>query len=346
MTVTAPTTRPYDEIDVSSRAFWSATAAERERNFAILRTHRPLSWHPPAEAVMLDDPDDPGFWAVVRHADIVRVSRKNDVFVSGQGVIFENAPQEILEASQSFLAMDPPRHDKIRKLVSAAFTPRQVKQIEEQIRANAKAIVTELATAGSGVDFVKHCASQLPIRTLSDMMGIPAQDRVAVMENAEALVSSGDPAFVNGRPPMEVMFEASAKLHQIASAMAAQRRNDPRDDLMTNLVQAEVDGDQLTDADIAAFFVQRHHPPNHQSRTQGADRLPGATRVAAGRLRWPYQQRGRRIRPLVIAGDDIPADGGGGYRARRAANCGRRQGGHVLPIGQLGLRGIHRPGLV
>ena len=130
MTVTAPTTRPYDEIDVSSRAFWSATAAQRERNFAILRTHRPLSWHPPAEAVMLSDPDDPGFWAVVRHADILKVSRNNDVFVSGQGVIFENAPQEILEATQSFLAMDPPRHDKIRKLVSAAFTPRQVNRLE------------------------------------------------------------------------------------------------------------------------------------------------------------------------------------------------------------------------
>src|SRR5262249_55112072 len=100
MTLTA-TKPPYDEIDVSTRAFWSTTAAEREHHFAILRAERPVSWHPPAEAVMLEDPDDPGFWAVVRHADIVKVSRRNDVFVSGQGVIFENAPQEILEATQS-----------------------------------------------------------------------------------------------------------------------------------------------------------------------------------------------------------------------------------------------------
>src|SRR3981081_2104745 len=112
MTVTAPTTRPYDEIDVSSRAFWSATAADRERSFAVLRAQRPVSWHPPAEAVMLHDPDDAGFWAVVRHADIIHVSRHNDVFVSGRGVIFENAPQEILEATQAALAKEQPLRAK------------------------------------------------------------------------------------------------------------------------------------------------------------------------------------------------------------------------------------------
>ena len=118
-----------------------------------------MSWHPRVEGLLLDDPSDPGFWAVVRHADIQHVSRHNDVFISGYGVMFENAPPELLEASLSFLAMDPPRHDKIRKLVSAAFTPRQVRQIEYQINANAKAIVAELADADSGVDPMPTAAS-------------------------------------------------------------------------------------------------------------------------------------------------------------------------------------------
>ena len=87
--------------------------------------------------------------------------------------MFENVPVELLEASQSFLAMDPPRHTKLRKLVSAAFTPRQVRRIEDSIKANAKTIVEELRDAGSGADFVEHCAKQLPIRTLSDMVGNP-----------------------------------------------------------------------------------------------------------------------------------------------------------------------------
>jgi cytochrome P450 len=151
--------------------------------------------------------------------------------------------------------MDPPRHDKIRKLVSAAFTPRQIRRIDDQIKANAAEIVHNLAAAGSGVDFVAHCASQLPIRTLSDMMGIPAEERETVANDAEALVSAGDPAYVNGRAPLEVLFEASARLHQIAFALAARRRTDPQDDLMTNLVQADIDGEQLTNEEIAAFFV-------------------------------------------------------------------------------------------
>ena len=142
--------RTYDPIDLSSRAFWSTTADDRERSFAVLRAERPVSWHPPAEDAMMPDPEDRGYWAVTRRADIVTVSRNNDVFSSGKGVMFENFPEELLEASQSFLAMDPPRHTKLRKLAHAAFTPRQVRRIEESINANAKTIVAELRAAGSG----------------------------------------------------------------------------------------------------------------------------------------------------------------------------------------------------
>ena len=93
----------------------------------------------------MPDPADPGYWAVTRRADIVTISRNNEVFVSGRGVMFESIPVELLEASQSFLAMDPPRHTKLRKLAHAAFTPRQVRRIEESIQVNAKTIVEELA---------------------------------------------------------------------------------------------------------------------------------------------------------------------------------------------------------
>ena len=150
--------RAYDAIDLSSRAFWSTTAAERERSFGVLRAERPVSWHPPVEDALMSDPEDPGYWAVTRRSDIVTVSRNNEVFLSGRGVMFENIPVELLEASQSFLAMDPPRHTKLRKLVSAAFTPRQVRRIEDSIQANAKTIVEELRAGGSGADFVDHCA--------------------------------------------------------------------------------------------------------------------------------------------------------------------------------------------
>lgn len=247
--------RAYDPIDLSSRAFWSTTAADRERSFAVLRAERPVSWHPPVEDALMPDPDDPGYWAVTRRADIVAVSRNNEAFLSGLGVMFENIPVELLEASQSFLAMDPPRHTKLRKLVSAAFTPRQIRRIEDSIQANARAIVEELQSAGSGADFVDRCAKQLPIRTLSDMVGIPESDRERVAHAADALVSWADPVYLDGRNPMEVLVENQMYLHQIAGRLAAERREHPGDDLFSGLVNAEVDGDRLTDAEVCAFFV-------------------------------------------------------------------------------------------
>jgi cytochrome P450 len=255
MTGMSGSSRAYDAIDLSSRAFWSTTAAERERSFAVLRAERPVSWHPPVEDALMPDPDDRGYWAVTRRSDIVAVSRNNEVFLSGKGVMFESIPEELLEASQSFLAMDPPRHTTLRKLVSAAFTPRQVRRIEDSIQANAKTIVEELRAAGSGADFVDHCAKELPIRTLSDMVGIPSSEREHMAHATDAMVSWADPAYLDGRNPLEVLLENQLYVHQVAGALAAERRERPGDDLISSLVNAEVDGDRLADADVAAFFV-------------------------------------------------------------------------------------------
>ncbi|OBG37285.1 cytochrome [Mycobacterium alsense] len=277
MTVMAGTARPYDAIDLSSRAFWSTTAADRERAFAVLRAERPVSWHPPVENALMQDPDDAGYWAVTRRDDIVSVSRNNEVFLSGRGVMFESVPQELLEASQSFLAMDPPRHTLLRKLVSAAFTPRQVRRIEDSIRANAKRIVEELVAAGSGADFVEHCAKELPIRTLSDMVGIPESERERVAHAAEMAVSWADPQSMAGRNPLEVLVENQVYLHQVAGALAAERRGNPGDDLFSGLVTAEVDGDRLTDADVAAFFVLLSVAANDTTRQTTSHALKALT---------------------------------------------------------------------
>ena len=277
MTATAATPRAYDPIDLSSRAFWSTSAQERESSFAVLRAERPVSWHPPVEDALMTDPDDPGYWALTRRDDIVAVSRNNEVFLSGKGVLFENVPVELLEASQSFLAMDPPRHTFLRKLVSAAFTPRQVRRIEDSIKANAKTIVEELKAAGSGADFVQQCAKELPIRTLSDMVGIPEADRDRVERAADATVSWADPVYLNGRPPLEVLFEAQTTVHQVAFALAAERREHPGDDLFTSLVTAEVDGDRLADADIAAFFVLLAVAANDTTRQTTSHALKALT---------------------------------------------------------------------
>ena len=278
--ITPLSQRAYDPVDLSSRKFWATTAAERENAFAELRAARPVSWHPPVEDALMHDPNDQGFWAVTRHADIVAISRDSETFLSGKGVLFENVPEELLEASQSFLAMDAPRHTLIRKLVHAAFTPRQVARIETSIKINARQIVAELKTAGSGVDFVDHCAKELPIRTLSDMVGIPESHRQQVAHAADALVSWADPVYLGGRNPLEVLLENQVYLHQVAGELAAQRRAQPGHDLISALVQAEVDGDRLTDAEVAAFFVLLAVAGNDTTRQATSHALKALTDFA------------------------------------------------------------------
>ncbi|HEX4559053.1 MAG TPA: cytochrome P450 [Mycobacterium sp.] len=298
MTGMSGTGRAYDAIDLSSRAFWSTTAADRERSFAVLRAERPVSWHPPVEDALMPDPDDPGYWAVTRRADIVTVSRNNEVFLSGKGVMFENIPVELLEASQSFLAMDPPRHTKLRKLVSAAFTPRQVRRIEDSIKENAKTIVEELRAAGSGADFVDHCAKELPIRTMSDMVGIPESEREHMAHATDAMVSVADPSYLDGRNPVEVLVENQMYVHQVAGALAAQRREHPGDDLISSLVHAEVDGDRLSDADVAAFFVLLSVAANDTTRQTTSHAMKALTDFGDQRA-WLLEDFDNRIGTAV-----------------------------------------------
>jgi cytochrome P450 len=198
-------------------------------------------------------------------------------------VLFETVPEELLEASQSFLAMDAPRHTKIRKVVHAAFTPRQVRRIEDSIKANAKDIVSELRLAGSGANFVELCAKELPIRTLSDMVGIPSSERAKVAEAADAMVSWGDPEYLDGRNPLELLIGSQMYLHQVAGALAADRRQHPGDDLISALVAAEVDGDRLTDAEIAAFFVLLAVAGNDTTRQTASHAVKALTDFGAQR---------------------------------------------------------------
>jgi cytochrome P450 len=243
------------EVDLGSLEFWGKPAEERDRYFAWLRREKPISQHePPEDLLGLPDEGRMNYWAIVRYEDVRRISRDPAMFCSSQGVQFGDVPQELLEASQSFLAMDAPRHTKLRGLVSAAFTPRQVARIEEGIARNARQIVEDAATAGGG-DFVEMIAKRLPLVTISDMIGVPDAEREQVVADADMLVSVADPEAFGERPPIELLGEAMWKLTEFATELAAHREKHPGDDLMTALVQAEVDGDRLTHAEIGAFFV-------------------------------------------------------------------------------------------
>ena len=253
--------RAPDPIDLSAHSFWQQPAADRDRAFAELRAERPVSWHEAPES-LITPPEETtgGYWAVTKHADVRAVSRDPATFRSGEGVLFEDAPPELLEASQSFLAMDAPRHTKVRGLVNAAFTPRRVKGIEDSIRANAKRIVEELAERGD-CDFVEHCAARLPMATIWSMMGLPESERERVTAAADDMVSWNDAEARGDREPAAMLFEAVVTVTGAALELADERRGEGADDLMTALVTTEIDtpegtgGERLTDEEIGAFFV-------------------------------------------------------------------------------------------
>jgi cytochrome P450 len=240
------------DVDLSSRRFWAQPFAVREQSFARLRAEAPVSWHPPIESPI--DHDQRGFWAVTLAADITAVSRNSEVFRSRHGVSLDPVTPEESAAISFFLAMDAPEHTRYRGLVSAAFTPRAVARVADRIQRNAASIVDGLIGAGD-IDFVESCSSQLPMTTVSDIVGVPESERDRVSRAAEHLVGGGEAA---GLPLEEFRAFAYGEvlyLFQVGVELAAHRRAHPADDLMTNLVQAEIDGHRLTDENIGAFMV-------------------------------------------------------------------------------------------
>ena len=245
--------RPYDPADLSSLEFWSGTAADRERVFAELRRERPISWHRPVtEGVLFEDPNDQGFWAVVCYADLVEVTKRPGDFISGEGIVFESMPQELLDAGQGFIAMDPPRHTKVRRLLASAFTPRQMRRISDRIEANARRIVDDIAAKGE-IDFVAEVSALVPMHNICDMVGIPDRYRQTIAHESQFAGGWRDEDLLQGADPMTRLFEAVVTLRTITAELIAERRDEPQDDLLSALVEAEVEGERLTDDEIISF---------------------------------------------------------------------------------------------
>jgi cytochrome P450 len=255
--MTAVQSKPeYDSVDLSSSDFWSQSALERDASYAALRRERPVSWQRPVQGSLMTDPDDQGYWAVVRHADVVAVSKAHEVFSSAPeygGVMFENVPAMLLTMTQSILAMDEPQHTITRKLVSAAFSPRQVRLIEEQIKSQAAAIVDALLADGPH-DFVEQVSMRLPLWTISEMLGVPVDQRERLVKAVDDMVGWNDPEYFGDADPATLLMGGIATLHDIAQNLADARRAEPADDLMSALVAAEIDGQKLTDDELRSFF--------------------------------------------------------------------------------------------
>ncbi len=242
----------FSPHDITSRRFWGQTFDVRDQTFSELRATPGLSWHPPLPSVF--DHAEPGFWALTRRADIVHASLHPELFSSARGIALDPMPAELQRFATFFLMMDPPQHTLYRRLISAAFTPRHVAQIQEQVRKNAAAVVDELVGAGE-VDFVAACSARLPMMTISEMLGVPTDQREAVAKAAEKLFSMSDDEYSSLEERAEATVNEIFLLANTGIELARFRRRHPADDLMTAIVDAEVDGHRLTDEEIGAFLI-------------------------------------------------------------------------------------------
>ena len=242
--------------DISARSFWEQDFWARNEVFAEFRRDCPVSWHRPYESTLMPpDEDTPGFWSVWKHEDIKYVSRNAKLFDSGRGMLMEDFPEVVAQASQSFLCMDDPEHAQLRAIVSQAFTPRRMRKIEDWIRNEVVSAVDDVIELGEA-NVSEALAKQIPGRIFADFFGLADKDsRTLVMDAAEGMLAWDDPKIAKGRDALEVYGDESMKLLDLCYDLIEDRRTNPGEDLLSWCVQAEVDGRQLEDWEIGAFFT-------------------------------------------------------------------------------------------
>jgi cytochrome P450 len=225
--------------------------------FALLRHQSPVHWQP--------EPRGRGFWSLVRYDDVVAAHKDWETFSNELGgTSLEDLAPEHLEARKSMLDMDPPEHTKLRAILSKGFTPRVIAAYEERIRDLARRVIAE-AFARESFDLVRDVAVEIPIRVFIDMLGAPVEDRLYLVELGNRMLGNTDPEFAGEEVAdkadlsryahLPFSSPAAAEMFAYGHALAEARRREPREDITTTLVEAEVDGRRLTEREFDVFFL-------------------------------------------------------------------------------------------
>jgi methyl-branched lipid omega-hydroxylase len=243
------------DIDLSDTEFWGRPLAERHAAFARLRALDHPAFFAEPETPFADP--GPGYYALVRHADVTEASRNPEVFCSGRGATqIPDVPDEFNEYFGSMINMDDPRHARLRRIVSRSFTPRMIKKFEDDVQRAAEQVVTELLETGP-CDFVQHVAVRLPLKIICDMTGIGDAHYAMVLRNSNTILSGFDPELVSedAGEALNQIFGAAEELRALVADLGATREGNPADDLVSALVNANLDGEHLTGAELASFFI-------------------------------------------------------------------------------------------
>src|SRR5581483_11961248 len=214
--------------------------------FDLLRREAPVYLHPE-----IDGSEVSNFWCITRRDDIRQLSHEWEQYSSEFGITLDEVDEAQLEQQRlMMLSMDPPRHTKLRLLVNKGFTPRMIGRLHDRIREIARTIVDGVAERGE-CDFVVDVAAELPLQVIAEMMGVPQEDRHKVFEWSNRMIGSQDPEYAVTE---EATTAAFVEMFAFANDLATEKRAHPTDDIISVLLQAEVEGERLTDLEFDVFF--------------------------------------------------------------------------------------------
>lgn len=230
---------------------------------AELRASEPVHW--------VDVPGgtggfgDKGYWLVTKHADVKEVSKRSDLFGSSPDGAIPTWPQDMTRDAIDLqkavlLNMDAPQHTRLRKIISRGFTPRAIGRLEDELRARAQKIAQTAAAEGSG-DFVEQVSCELPLQAIAELLGVPQDDRDKLFRWSNEMTAGEDPEYADVDPAI-----SSFELIQYAMKMAEERAKNPTEDIVTKLIEADIEGEKLSDDEFGFFVVMLAVAGNETTR--------------------------------------------------------------------------------
>ena len=288
---------------------------------------------------------DGGYWVVTKHKDVKEISIRSDVFSSLEKTALPRfpegaTPEEFASNSFVLLNMDAPHHTHLRKIISRGFTPRAVERLRADLNERAQNIAKAAAAEGSG-DFVEQVACELPLQAIAGLLGVPLEDRKKLFDWSNQMVSDDDPEFAHYDNR-----NASIELIMYAMQLAAIRAEEPGEDIVTKLIEADVEGHKLSDDEFGFFMVLLAVAGNETTRNSITH---GMIAFAEHPDQWELYKRQRpatAVDEIVRWATPVTSfqrTAVAGLRTVRRADQEGSARGDVLPVGELRRRGLRRP---
>ena len=269
-----------DDIDLSDANFWRRPWSERDAAFAVLREQRPVAHFedPVIEGSEIEFAKGSGYYALTLHRDVAEASRHPEIFLSGPGAVsqFDLTP-ELVEYFSGMISTDNPRHARLRRIVSNAFNPRNIRAVEDSIERVADEVLDRARDHGTG-DFVADIAAPLPLEIICTMMGVPPSEYETVLRCSNVILSGGDRDIIPpGTDPLLAALDAGVTLTGIMDELGQFRMENPIDDITSALVNSEIESERLTRQELSSFFVLLITAGNETTRTAIAHGLLALT---------------------------------------------------------------------